>query len=410
MDRSWQIQAKPLIHPAKALIRGSLLKGGCPFLKLCARDENRRKYKVEGSDILSSNDSAAAKDLLPDRMKLLFIKLKHIGDTLLLTPTLAAARAAHPSAEIWVVIRRGSEGILAGCPAINRLLVSAPPEKSKRAAFDWLNDLRLLGELRRRRFDYAFELTGGDRGRLLAGWSGARFRCANDFLYRVPFFWRPWFNRISVHDWTREHQVEANFRFVNEFLPLGTAEPPPLVFDRTAVEACELQNKLGKYIVVHPGTRWRRKRWPLEKWIECGRRLFRLAPQLIISVGPDAEEVQLGDALAAALGPQAITTRGRLSWAQLAGLLYQAKLFVGVDTAAMHLAAACQCPVVALFGSSNGRNWHPWKVRHQLVGGRDGVQTADVDAVARTEVDPVVAACEAIINDDSKMAPTAALI
>ena len=45
--------------------------------------------------------------------KLLFIKLKHIGDALLLTPTLTAARAACPQAQIWVVVRKGSEGILA---------------------------------------------------------------------------------------------------------------------------------------------------------------------------------------------------------------------------------------------------------------------------------------------------------
>jgi heptosyltransferase-3 len=118
--------------------------------------------------------------------------------------------------------------------------------------------------------------------------------------------------------------------------------------------------KLTDYIVIHPGTRWQRKRWPLGKWVQCGRELLKLAPQLVISVGPDAEEVQLGDALAGALGPQAVSTRGRLSWAQLAGLLYGAKLFVGVDTAAMHLAAACQCPVVALFASSVARYWRPW--------------------------------------------------
>src|SRR5665213_2200254 len=166
--------------------------------------------------------------------KLLFIKLKHIGDSLLLTPTLTAARAAYPQAQIWVVVRKGCEGILAGCPAIDRVLTSAAPETSVRKTFDWLNDLKLLREIRRQNFDYTFELTQGDRGRLLVGWSGAQFRCANDGVYRVPIFWRPWFNKLSTHNWTDEHQVEANFNFVNEFLPLNASEPPPLVFDRAA--------------------------------------------------------------------------------------------------------------------------------------------------------------------------------
>ena len=49
-------------------------------------------------------------------MRILLIKPKHIGDTLILTPTITAIKQVHPEAEIWVMIRRGCEGILAGCP------------------------------------------------------------------------------------------------------------------------------------------------------------------------------------------------------------------------------------------------------------------------------------------------------
>jgi heptosyltransferase-3 len=300
-------------------------------------------------------------------VKLLFIKLKHIGDALLLTPTLTAVRAAHPSAEIWVVVRRGSEGILAGCPAIDRVLVSAAPEKNKRHPFGWLDDFKLLRELRRQKFDHAFELTDGDRGRLLAAWSGAQFRCANGGGQRVPVFWRPWFNLLSKHDWRNEHQVEANFHLVDEFLPLGVREPPPLVFDRAQAKPCDLGVQLANYVVVHPGTRWKRKRWPLEKWIETGKYLTRQGMQIVVSTGPDAEEIAFAEKLTAGIGHQTLTTAGRASWAQLAGLLYQAKLFVGVDTAAMHLAAACQCPTVAIFGDTVATHWHPWRVSHRLV-------------------------------------------
>ena len=51
----------------------------------------------------------------------------------------------------------------------------------------------------------------------------------------------------------------------------------------------------------------------------------------------------------------------------MAGLLYRAKLFVGVDTAAMHLAAACQTPTVALFGPSFESEWRPWHTPHLIV-------------------------------------------
>lgn len=55
-------------------------------------------------------------------MRLLLIKLSQIGDALLLTPTLAAARLAYPQALIWAVVRRGGEGLLENCPALDRVV------------------------------------------------------------------------------------------------------------------------------------------------------------------------------------------------------------------------------------------------------------------------------------------------
>ena len=334
-------------------------------------------------------------------MRLLFVKLKHIGDTLLLTPTLMAARATHPEALIWVVVRKGCEEILAGCPAVDRVLTSTAPEASKRNPLNWLEDIQLLRQIRHQHFDYAFEFTQGDRGRFLAACSGAKYRCASDGVYRVPIFWRPWFNRLSAHDWRNEHQVEANFHLVDESVPLGISEPPPLAFDRVRTQPCDLGVKLANYIVLHPGTRWQRKRWPLEKWIETGRELLKFEPQLIISTGPDTEEVQLGDKLVHALGSQTVSTRGKLSWAQLAGLLYGAKLFVGVDTAAMHLAAACQCSIVAVFGDSVAKHWQPWRVSHRLVLPVLPVdrQVNRAELIQHVPVSGVVEACRALLTN-----------
>ena len=123
-------------------------------------------------------------------MRLLFVKPKHIGDALLLTPTLTAVRAAYPQAEIWVVVRRGCEGILAGCPAIDHLLTAAPAETARRSWRSALADFQLGLQLRRQPFDYAFELSNGDRGRWLAGCSGARVRTLNSCGVRLHWWWR----------------------------------------------------------------------------------------------------------------------------------------------------------------------------------------------------------------------------
>jgi heptosyltransferase-3 len=61
----------------------------------------------------------------------------------------------------------------------------------------------------------------------------------------------------------------------------------------------------------------------------------------------------------------------QLDWAQLAGLLAKARLYVGPDTSVTHLAAAAGCPTVALYGPTDPRLWGPWPA-----GGLDTVWAA----------------------------------
>jgi heptosyltransferase-3 len=58
---------------------------------------------------------------------------------------------------------------------------------------------------------------------------------------------------------------------------------------------------------------------------------------------------------------------GQLTLRELAALTARARLFVGVDSAPMHIAAAMGTPVVALFGPSGDLEWGPWGVAHRIV-------------------------------------------
>jgi heptosyltransferase-3 len=95
-----------------------------------------------------------------------------------------------------------------------------------------------------------------------------------------------------------------------------------------------------------------------------------------------------------------------LTWPEMAGLLYRAKLYVGPNTAAMHLAAACNCPVVALFGPSVEDHWHPWRATYRIVTRqRPPSKENTVERYARIrertmagiEAHDVIAACEELL-------------
>jgi len=304
----------------------------------------------------------------PDPCRLLFVKLKHIGDALLMTPTLTAVRENYPNTEIWVVVRQGTEGILAGCPAIDCLLTVTPIGSTSRGLGSFWRDLRTWFHLYRQQFDFAFELTDGDRGRWFAGTTRARQRCVNVSTHRLNLWWRLWFNRQSKIPWLEKHRVAKDYHTVTDFLPLK-GEIPPLSFATPNIPMPKVARHLDDFVVIHPGTRWARKRWPKEYWVQLGHILLRRGHGIILSSGPDNRERNFAHQLLSRWDSckYAFSTDGKWSWEELASCLSNARAFIGVDTAAMHLAAACQCPVVAIFAHSFACQWRPWKSPHVLL-------------------------------------------
>jgi heptosyltransferase-3 len=98
---------------------------------------------------------------------------------------------------------------------------------------------------------------------------------------------------------------------------------------------------------------------------------------------------------------------GQLSLKELAALTARARLFVGVDSAPMHMAAAMGIPVVGIFGPSGDREWGPWGDGHRVVAsnthpcrpcGMAGCNDSKVsDCLTTLPVAQVLAACEELL-------------
>ena len=66
-------------------------------------------------------------------------------------------------------------------------------------------------------------------------------------------------------------------------------------------------------------------------------------------------------------GTRPLVLAGKLQIKELGALTARARLFVGVDSMPMHLAAAMGTPAVVLFGPSGEDEWRPWRVKHRVV-------------------------------------------
>jgi heptosyltransferase-3 len=343
-------------------------------------------------------------------MRILLIKPKQIGDSLILTPTIAALKHAHPDAEIWVMIRRGCEGILAGCPDIAQILTLAGVEKSDRSRGDLWRQVQVLAKLWSVRFDYVFELGDGHRARLFAVLARTRRRCSVKTSSPLKPFEAGRF-AMSTFDWQTCHRVEKDYYSVSEFLPLPETVPP-MIFDPGRTQPWKPGEALTDFCVVQVGTRQGFNRWHREGWRDVCRALLEKFPQIVVTCGPVAHEREEAAWLQGELGERVLNTDGRATWPEMAWLLGRAKLYVGPNTAAMHLAAACRCPVVALFGPSIEDHWYPWHVPYRIVTSPgykppDDVAQRYARVKQRTmeEIQPrqVIAACQDLLEETATL-------
>jgi heptosyltransferase-3 len=129
----------------------------------------------------------------------------------------------------------------------------------------------------------------------------------------------------------------------------------------------ELGLAAGGYIHVHPASRWQFKCWPSARTADLIDKLQALGERVVVTAAPEQAELDLIAAIKASATTPFADLSGKLSLKQLGALTRGAKLFVGVDSAPMHIASAMQTPVVALFGPSGEFNWGPWQVAHRVV-------------------------------------------
>lgn len=108
--------------------------------------------------------------------KILAIKLRHIGDVLLIVPTLRALRENFPYAHLSVLVNSGTEQVLADNPLINEIIVFDRSIKSMSQLRKYKSEICFLRSVRKKSFDMTIDLTGGDRAAILSLISGAKYR------------------------------------------------------------------------------------------------------------------------------------------------------------------------------------------------------------------------------------------
>lgn len=305
--------------------------------------------------------------------RLLIVRLSAMGDVIHTLPAAQALREAFPQAMIgWLIEERWAELLCA--PDSTR----RGPRSPERPLVDWVHTVSLTewrksllslqtvqqiakvwNDIRTTRYDVAVDLQGAIRSAVLARWSGARVVWGAAESRESPA--SLWYTRRAL---VRGAHVIEQYLSVAEAVAAKKLKPPRVQLPHDSAAERGIKKRLAQsgvrdFVILNPGAGWGAKRWPPERYGCVAKSLTARGIRSIINYGPGEEDL----ACAAEAASEGAAMSLKSSLTELIALTRRARLFIGGDTGPMHLAAALQVPVVAIFGPTDPARNGPYGTR-----------------------------------------------
>ena len=303
--------------------------------------------------------------------RILIIKPSSLGDIVHALPVLAALREAYPDAHIAWLVGTSFAPLLHEHPLLDEVISFDRRRfgkmlRSPRIALDFL---RFVGELRRRRFDLVIDLQGLIRSGFLALASGARDRVG--FASARELAWLFYSRKVRCPA-TARHAVDRNMALAAAIgldgdsprFPLGLR--PEETLAAQALLRKEWGRPLERFTAVMPGARWATKRWKLDRIAELIDRLHgEGAPRCVLLGSP--EDRPIAERILAECETDVLDLVGKTTLRELVAVISLADRVLCHDSGPMHVAAALDKPLVAIFGPTDPARTGPYSAAAETI-------------------------------------------
>ena len=307
-------------------------------------------------------------------MRLLIVKLSSIGDVV---QGLAVLEPLRPLCSHlgWVVEAPGLP-LVDGHPLIDRVHVFPKEELRRKVRGGGIIAAlgRLRDELHAERYDAVLDLQGLFKSAVVVALSGARRRVG--FAATRELAWLALSERVSPGREERHAVLKylelarhlggriGQVRFPVHVLPEEERRVEELLADAAHAGGG------GEIVTVCPRTRWESKQWPPERFAHVAAALVRELGARVVLAGGEADK-PVAEAIRDAAGQDVIedviNLAGDLTLREFAHLCRLSRLVISCDSGPMHLAAAVEAPVVAIFGPTAPWRTGPFGAAHRVV-------------------------------------------
>jgi ADP-heptose:LPS heptosyltransferase len=313
----------------------------------------------------------------------LILQTGRIGDTVVSLPAFRAVRRHFGSAETWLLHQRKTDAVAAPTDVlvegreIDAFIVSAPPGSSvirrcltaaalrrriARMGFDAVvfAGLSETAGFRLRLYDLFFRLCRIPDRIGFVPFSRDELRPTRPDGHPAPVPHEAWFRLERLRRAGIDTSREDDLTRLSLFVP----EREHAVAD--AWLAARRRRPGRPLVAICPGTSHPANAWPLDRFVELGRRLLGLERYELLVCGGRAERAA-GARMVREWG-EGVDATGALSVLQSAALLSRCRFMIGLDSGTIHLAAASGVPCVALYAERQHPGyWDPLGDRHVVL-------------------------------------------
>lgn len=338
--------------------------------------------------------------------RVLVVRLRSIGDTVLSTPSLLALKRFLPQASIDILLEDWVAPLLEGFPHVDNVITLERGSTASR--------VRVARQLRAKRYDVVYNLHGGTTATLLTRATGAMHRVGyQSYQYaRLHNHMSPSSSSLWGRDKT--HSVEQQLALLG-WTGVPVSDRPPTQLAVTEHAATNVVARLrsagleeAQLAVIHPAAAFATKQWAADKFGRVAEELAGRGLAVVTITTPN--ETHIVDEIKRNTSAP-VLAMADLSLPKITALVARARLFVGNDSGIAHIAAAVATPSVVVFGSSNIAHWKPWaraaaeivfeQMECQPCHGYFCEKFEQPECIKRVSVDRVIPAIERVLRESA---------
>lgn len=294
--------------------------------------------------------------------RICFIKPSALGDVIQALPVLHGMRKRWPKAQISWVLNQSFAPLLRGHPDLHSVIEFRRHSRG----FSRLKSFWQLGKrLRSEHFDLTIDQQGLLRSGVMTWITRSARRVGFSHAREGATF--AYTDKIAV-DWREVSAVTRNWEMMKVF---GCqSEPPAPQLALTDQERHWAKEQLAHLprplLAIHPGAQWQTKRWPPEHFATLAKQAREAFGVGIVLVGGPGES-SLCEPILSTLHGNVLNLAEKTTLRQLAAVLAEADVYLSGDSGPMHLAAAVNTPVVAVFTCTSPVRAGPYGIGHRIV-------------------------------------------